>query len=190
MGLNGTTHFKNANNCLNINIYSYLETSGGQSYNLYLNVVHFLTPVLIRHQWELKTVVFLHWCLILAPLLRHSARKTFTTWKLSINIESLMNAECRFWNAESHYTACSFILSVIILSLVALGAVILSVVILSVMAPFYECNLRPFKNKSPRQCFWNERAYFMVVRYTCKLFIDFVRAVNAIILFCRHWCSE
>ncbi len=32
---------KNVNNCLNTNIYSYLETSGGQSYNLYLNVVHF-----------------------------------------------------------------------------------------------------------------------------------------------------
>jgi hypothetical protein len=26
---------------LNSNIYSYLETSGGQSSNLYLNVVHF-----------------------------------------------------------------------------------------------------------------------------------------------------
>ncbi len=26
--------FKNVNNCLNTNIYSYLETSGGQSYNL------------------------------------------------------------------------------------------------------------------------------------------------------------
>jgi hypothetical protein len=33
---NGTVHIKNEN------IYSYLETSGGQSYNLYLNVVHFL----------------------------------------------------------------------------------------------------------------------------------------------------
>jgi hypothetical protein len=32
---------KNVNNYLNINIYSYLETSGGQSFNLYLNVVHF-----------------------------------------------------------------------------------------------------------------------------------------------------
>ncbi len=32
---------KNVNNCLNTNIYSYLETSGVQSYNLYLNVVHF-----------------------------------------------------------------------------------------------------------------------------------------------------
>jgi hypothetical protein len=32
---------KNANSCLNTNIYSYLGTSGGQSSNLYLNVVHF-----------------------------------------------------------------------------------------------------------------------------------------------------
>ncbi len=32
---------KNVNNGLNTNIYSYLETSGGQSSNLYLNVVHF-----------------------------------------------------------------------------------------------------------------------------------------------------
>jgi hypothetical protein len=32
---------KDVNNALNTNIYSYLETSGGQSSNLYLNVVHF-----------------------------------------------------------------------------------------------------------------------------------------------------
>jgi hypothetical protein len=32
---------------------------GGQSSNLYLNIVHFSTPVLIRHLWQLKTVVFL-----------------------------------------------------------------------------------------------------------------------------------
>ncbi len=32
---------KNVNNELYINIYSYLETSGGKSSNLYLNVVHF-----------------------------------------------------------------------------------------------------------------------------------------------------
>ncbi len=31
----------NVNNCLNTNIYSYLETSGGKSCNLYLNDVHF-----------------------------------------------------------------------------------------------------------------------------------------------------
>jgi len=34
---NGKAHFKN----VNTNIYYYLETSGGQSSNLYLNVVHF-----------------------------------------------------------------------------------------------------------------------------------------------------
>ncbi len=32
---------KNVNNSLNNNIYSYLQTSGGQSSILYLNVVHF-----------------------------------------------------------------------------------------------------------------------------------------------------
>jgi len=32
---------KNVNNCLNTNIYSYLESSGDQSSKLYLNVVHF-----------------------------------------------------------------------------------------------------------------------------------------------------
>jgi hypothetical protein len=31
---------KNLNNYLNTNICSYLETSGGQSSNLYLNIVH------------------------------------------------------------------------------------------------------------------------------------------------------
>jgi hypothetical protein len=37
--------FKNVNNCLNTNIYSYLETSGGQSSNQYLNVLFFNTIV-------------------------------------------------------------------------------------------------------------------------------------------------
>jgi hypothetical protein len=39
-------------NCLNTKIYSYLEASGGQSSNLYFYVVHFSTPVLIRHLWQ------------------------------------------------------------------------------------------------------------------------------------------
>jgi hypothetical protein len=61
---------KNVSNHLNTNIFSYLETSGGQSSNLYLNIVHFSTPVLVRHLWQLKTVVFLHWCLLrTVPLL-------------------------------------------------------------------------------------------------------------------------
>ncbi len=32
---------RNVNNCLNSIIYPHLETSGGKSLNLYLNVVHF-----------------------------------------------------------------------------------------------------------------------------------------------------
>jgi hypothetical protein len=39
--MNGTACFKKVNNCLSTNIYSLLETSGGQSSNVYLNVVHF-----------------------------------------------------------------------------------------------------------------------------------------------------
>jgi hypothetical protein len=33
---------RNVSDCLNTNIYSYLEPSGGQSYNLYLKVIPFL----------------------------------------------------------------------------------------------------------------------------------------------------
>jgi hypothetical protein len=66
---NGIACFKNVNNRLNTNIYSYLEISGGQSCNPYLNVVHFSTPVLTRHLWQLKTIAFMHWCLICVVLL-------------------------------------------------------------------------------------------------------------------------
>jgi len=62
------SHFKVFYNCLNANIYSYLKTSGGQSSNLYLNLVHFFNTSVIRHLWQLKTVVFLHWSLICALL--------------------------------------------------------------------------------------------------------------------------
>jgi hypothetical protein len=31
---------KTANNCLNTNIYTYLEMSGGQSFNVYLKIVN------------------------------------------------------------------------------------------------------------------------------------------------------
>ncbi len=36
---------KNVNNYLNTNIYSYLETSGGQNTNIYLKVVHFFNTI-------------------------------------------------------------------------------------------------------------------------------------------------
>ncbi len=41
--------FKNVNNCLNTNIYFYLDTSGGQSSNPYLNDVHFFNT---RVKWK------------------------------------------------------------------------------------------------------------------------------------------
>jgi hypothetical protein len=56
--------FKNVNNCLNTNVYSYKETSGGRSFNLNLNVVHFFNTLIMRQLWLLMTFVFLHWCLI------------------------------------------------------------------------------------------------------------------------------
>ncbi len=58
---------ENVKQLLKTNIYSYLETSGEQSSNLYLDV-HFLKSVLIRHLWQLETVVSLHWCLICTVL--------------------------------------------------------------------------------------------------------------------------
>jgi hypothetical protein len=67
---------KNEHNCFNTNIYSYSKISGVQSSNLYLNVLPFSMPVLIRHLWQLKTDVFLHWSLIRASLL--VARDTTT----------------------------------------------------------------------------------------------------------------
>ncbi len=60
---NGTGHFKRCKNCLNTNIYSYLDTSRGQCFSF------FSTPLLIRHLWQLKTVGFLCWCLMHAVLL-------------------------------------------------------------------------------------------------------------------------
>ncbi len=41
--------FKNVSKYLNTSIYSYVETSGGQSSNIYLNVDHFSALVLISH---------------------------------------------------------------------------------------------------------------------------------------------
>ena len=37
---------ENVSKCLNTSIHSYLETSGSQSFNLYLNVVHFFNTSL------------------------------------------------------------------------------------------------------------------------------------------------
>jgi len=66
---------KNVNNGLNANIYFYLEKSCGKNFNLYLSVVHFFNT--IRHFWQLKTVVFLHRCLMCAVLLSMVSSKTW-----------------------------------------------------------------------------------------------------------------
>ncbi len=69
VGLKEERAFKNVSNCLNTNIYSYLETSRGEISNPYLIVVLFSTPELIRNLWQVKTVGFVHWCLTrVAPL--------------------------------------------------------------------------------------------------------------------------
>jgi hypothetical protein len=61
---------KNVNNYLNINIYSYVERHLVFRVIIYIYMYFiFSTPVLIRNLWQLKTVVFLHWCLIRALLL-------------------------------------------------------------------------------------------------------------------------
>jgi hypothetical protein len=70
---------KNVNSYWNTNISFYLETSGGQNSNLYINVFHFSTPVLIKHLWQLKAVVFLHRCLIRAILIDSVHQLPFKT---------------------------------------------------------------------------------------------------------------
>jgi hypothetical protein len=62
--INRTVRFKKCKQLFDYQLYSYLETSGGQNSHLYLNVVYFLTPALNRHLWQLKAVIFLHWCLL------------------------------------------------------------------------------------------------------------------------------
>ncbi len=44
------------------------------------------TPVLIRHLWQLKTVVFLHWCVIHAVLLEncYATQWYHLAWRLTI----------------------------------------------------------------------------------------------------------
>jgi hypothetical protein len=67
---NGKAHFKK---CKQLFEYQHLlflrDIWWGQSSNLYLILFIFSTPVLLRHLWQLKTVVCLHWCLIHAVLL-------------------------------------------------------------------------------------------------------------------------
>jgi hypothetical protein len=65
---------KNVNNCLYTNIYSYLETSGGQSFNIYLNVHFFNTSAhktSVAAYGSCFSCVYLQMC---AVLLRDTAK--------------------------------------------------------------------------------------------------------------------
>jgi hypothetical protein len=59
-------HATNVSSCLNTNIYSYLETTGGQSSNLYLKVIHFVNTNVNKTS---VAAAFLHWCIIRGVLL-------------------------------------------------------------------------------------------------------------------------
>ncbi len=64
--------FKNINSCWNYKVSFYLDTLGGKHSNSYLDAVQvsiLSTQGLIRHPWQLKTVVFQHEWLIYAVLL-------------------------------------------------------------------------------------------------------------------------
>ncbi len=82
-------HFKNVNNCVNTNINSYLETSGDLSNNQYWMLFIFSTPVFIRHLWQLKTVVFLHWCLICTEI-----------WSMCASVWERATANLERWMAS------------------------------------------------------------------------------------------
>ncbi len=53
---------------------------------------NFSTPVLIKHLWQLKTVVFLHWCLICALLLLMSV--ALQSHKITRLLVLVMNMPC------------------------------------------------------------------------------------------------
>ncbi len=69
------------------------------------------TPVLIRHLWQLKTFVFLHWCLI------HAVQLVLNT------------------NAKSYSLCClNFMMSVSIKSSMA-SVIVMSAIMLNTVAP-------------------------------------------------------
>ncbi len=96
------------NNCLNTNIYSHLETSGGQSSNLYLKV-HFFKTSVIRHQWQLKTVAFLHWCLIRCVIFTHSRKAVSSKLQVQyVSHKAYATRVTAHLNFGQHAKCCSF----------------------------------------------------------------------------------
>jgi hypothetical protein len=57
---------------------------------IYIKIVFiFSTPELIRHLWQLKTIVFLHWCLICAVLLDFNEADTLKSNSILIYLISV-----------------------------------------------------------------------------------------------------
>ncbi len=76
---NETGTSKNVNNCLNTNIYSCFERCGGQSSNLYLNVVLFFNTSVYYASGAVKIAVFPQRYLICAVLLtKNNVKDTWT----------------------------------------------------------------------------------------------------------------
>ncbi len=67
---NGTAHFKHCKQLFEYQHLLLLRHIGWSKLCSILKCCSFIsTPMLIRHLWQLKTVVFLHWCLTPAVLL-------------------------------------------------------------------------------------------------------------------------
>ncbi len=98
---------------MNTNIYSYLETSVGQSSNLYFNGVHFWTPVLIRHLWQFKTIVFLHRCLMrtvrFGPFISYQENEVLWMQPKGLNLVTDKGREHNMSKCHS-YSSCYFII--------------------------------------------------------------------------------
>ncbi len=105
---------KNVNNCLNTSICSYLETSGGKSFNLYLNVVLFSSPVLINQLWQLKTVFFpalvSHTCCSIHPDCVFMAKQYELTYLGLVGVHTSFRAEIMDCNS-----CCPIFLQIILL---------------------------------------------------------------------------
>jgi hypothetical protein len=84
---------KNVNNCLNINIYSYLETSGVKVRIHIIILFIFSTPELIRNLWQLETAVFLYWSLLRAVPLKTRPKQHLGSLSIDIGLPVLTSLD-------------------------------------------------------------------------------------------------
>jgi hypothetical protein len=67
--------------------------------DLNFNFFIFCAPVLIRHPWQLKTVVSLHWCLICANLLHRKLKNGFPLPHTKLKAEHC----CLSWSRNTYW---------------------------------------------------------------------------------------